>query len=165
MDDDFKKIICILGEATRALKQTGINVSLAADLEKLTMACNEVAMREDNSQPVAEVRLVDDFCGCCQHPDVEWLGQQGQLFPVGTKFYASQPAPEVTDDWIPCDDRMPEDGDVVLVCQEGGIVYCAEMENGVLYPDEFPRVPTQGKEITHWMPLPSAPQLGGKLSD
>ena len=63
--------------------------------------------------------------------------------------------------WIPCDERMPEEGDVVLVCQEGGIIYCAEMEDGVLYPDEFPRVPTQGREITHWMPLPTAPKVSG----
>lgn len=165
MNVNFNKLACLLNEAVIALKQTGLNVSLAADLEKMKPACAAAAMREDNSQPVAEVRLVDDFCGCCQHPHVEWLGQQGRLFPVGTKFYTSPPAPEVTDDWISCDDRMPEDGDVVLVCQEGGIVYCAEMENGVLYPDEFPRVPAQGKDITHWMPLPSAPQCWVKLSD
>ena len=30
--------------------------------------------------------------------------------------------------------------------------------NGVLYPDEFPNVPKQGREITHWMPLPAPPQ-------
>ncbi len=61
--------------------------------------------------------------------------------------------------WIDCSERMPEDGDVVLVCQEGGIIYCAEMEGGVLYPDEFPRVPPEGREITHWMPLPAAPEV------
>ncbi|ENY3036506.1 hypothetical protein ACFW9A_000539 [Serratia marcescens] len=105
MNDDFKKIISILGEAARALKQTGVNVSLAADMEKLTMACKAVAMREDNSQPVAEVRLVDDFCGCCQHPDVEWLGQQGSLFPVGTKFYTTPPAP-VYPERLPCPVRL-----------------------------------------------------------
>jgi hypothetical protein len=71
-------------------------------------------------------------------------------------------SPETPDGWISCEDRMPEDGDVVLVFQEGGIIYCAEVEGGVLYPDEFPRVPTQGKEITHWMPLPTAPKQGEK---
>ncbi|MGP2955340.1 DUF551 domain-containing protein [Serratia bockelmannii] len=64
------------------------------------------------------------------------------------------------DGWIACSERMPEDGDVVLVCQEGGIIYCAEMEGGALYPDEFPRVPSEGREITHWMPLPAAPEGG-----
>ncbi|QDL31150.1 DUF551 domain-containing protein [Serratia liquefaciens] len=70
--------------------------------------------------------------------------------------------PDTPDGWISCEDRMPEDGEVVLVIQEGGIIYCAEVEGGVLYPDEFPRVPTQGKEITHWMPLPAAPTQGEK---
>ncbi len=63
--------------------------------------------------------------------------------------------------WISRDERMPKDGDVVLVFQEGGIIFCAEVDDGEFYPDEFPRVPTQGREITHWMPLPAAPE-GGK---
>ncbi|HGE8502863.1 DUF551 domain-containing protein [Serratia ureilytica] len=61
--------------------------------------------------------------------------------------------------WIPRDERMPKDGDVVLVFQEGGIIFCAEVDDGEFYPDEFPRVPTQGREITHWMPLPAAPEV------
>lgn len=62
--------------------------------------------------------------------------------------------------WISRDERMPKDGDVVLVFQEGGIIFCAEVDDGEFYPDEFPRVPTQGREITHWMPLPAAPEGG-----
>ncbi|HEJ7884142.1 TPA: hypothetical protein SMI12_001065 [Serratia liquefaciens] len=50
-------------------------------------------LRYRETLPVAEVRLVDDFCGCCQYPDVEWLGQTGNAFPVGTKFYTAPPAP------------------------------------------------------------------------
>jgi hypothetical protein len=69
-------------------------------------------------------------------------------------------APTAHNGWIACSKRMPEEEDVVLVCQEGGVIYCAEMENGVLYPDEFPRVPSAGREITHWMPLPAAPEGG-----
>ncbi|OCN19431.1 MULTISPECIES: DUF551 domain-containing protein [Serratia] len=71
-------------------------------------------------------------------------------------------SPEIPDGWVSCEDRMPEEGDVVLVCQEGGIIYCAEMQDGELYPDEFPRVPSEGREITHWMPLPAAPTKGEK---
>lgn len=67
---------------------------------------------------------------------------------------------KLQDGWIACSERMPEEGDVVLVCQEGGIIYCAEMQDGELYPDEFPRVPSEGREITHWMPLPAAPEGG-----
>lgn len=66
---------------------------------------------------------------------------------------------ELPNAWIPSDERMPKDGDVVLVFQEGGIIFCAEVDDGEFYPDEFPRVPTQGREITHWMPLPAAPEV------
>ena len=69
-------------------------------------------------------------------------------------------SPEIPDGWVSCEERMPEEGNVVLVCQEGGIIYCAEMQDGELYPDEFPRVPSEGREITHWMPLPAAPEVG-----
>ncbi|MFK8871757.1 DUF551 domain-containing protein [Serratia sarumanii] len=65
---------------------------------------------------------------------------------------------KLQDCWVACSERMPEEGNVVLVCQEGGIIYCAEMQDGELYPDEFPRVPSEGREITHWMPLPAAPE-------
>ncbi len=67
---------------------------------------------------------------------------------------------KLQDCWVACSERMPEEGNVVLVCQEGGIIYCAEMQDGELYPDEFPRVPSEGREITHWMPLPAAPNGG-----
>ncbi|HGW4116235.1 TPA: DUF551 domain-containing protein [Serratia marcescens] len=90
--------------------------------------------------------------------------------PDGTKLYTAPPAPAVlaqpvsggyklADGWIACSERMPKDGDVVLVFQEGGIIFCAEVDDGEFYPDEFPRVPTQGREITHWMPLPTPPEV------
>lgn len=69
-------------------------------------------------------------------------------------------SPEIPDGWVACSERMPEEGNVVLVCQEGGIIYCAEMQDGEIYPDEFPRVPSEGREITYWMPLPAAPEGG-----
>ncbi|MGP3297867.1 DUF551 domain-containing protein [Serratia marcescens] len=67
---------------------------------------------------------------------------------------------KLPESWISRDERMPKDGDVVLVFEEGGIIFCAEVDNGEFYPDEFPLVPTRGKEITHWMPLPVAPEGG-----
>lgn len=63
------------------------------------------------AQPVAEVRLVPDICGCCQRPDVEWIGQQGRFFPVGTHFYTAPPAPAVPEE-IPEIDRGEGGSDI-----------------------------------------------------
>lgn len=67
-------------------------------------------------------------------------------------------SPVTPDGWVACSERMPVDFETVLVCQDGGVIFCAEYEDGDFYPDEFPNVPKQGCEITHWMPLPAAPQ-------
>lgn len=59
--------------------------------------------------------------------------------------------------WISVDERMPDNYAPVLVCSNRGIIWCAEVEDGDFYPDEFPNLPREGFEITHWMPLPAAP--------
>ncbi|NLS56396.1 DUF551 domain-containing protein [Hafnia alvei] len=59
--------------------------------------------------------------------------------------------------WINVDEGMPENYNTVLVCSNRGIIWCAEVEDGDFYPDEFPNLPREGFEITHWMPLPAAP--------
>ncbi|MEB8293722.1 DUF551 domain-containing protein [Klebsiella michiganensis] len=66
----------------------------------------------------------------------------------------------VIPEWIPVSERMPEEREtVVLVADERGIVWCAEIQDGEIYPDEFPGTRGFGcAEATHWMPLPVAPQ-------
>lgn len=71
--------------------------------------------------------------------------------------YEAGNSPATPDGWVACSERMPVDFETVLVCQDGGVIFCAEYEDGDFYPDEFPNVPKQGCEITHWMPLPAAP--------
>ncbi|AVG34839.1 DUF551 domain-containing protein [Enterobacter asburiae] len=61
--------------------------------------------------------------------------------------------------WINCSEQMPEDDSVVLVADERGIVWCAEVQGGEIYPDEFPGVRGFGcAEAICWMPLPAAPK-------
>ncbi|WP_213325016.1 DUF551 domain-containing protein [Klebsiella aerogenes] len=69
-------------------------------------------------------------------------------------------SPVIPDTWIPVSERMPEEREtVVLVADERGIVWCAEIQDGEIYPDEFPGTRGFGcSEATHWMPLPAAPQ-------
>lgn len=81
------------------------------------------------------------------------------LIEAAISALSAQPVsePYKLNSWISVDEKMPEDGGAVLVHQDGGIIFCAEAEHGWFYPDEFPNIPKQGREITHWMPLPAAP--------
>ncbi|MGP1014288.1 hypothetical protein [Serratia sp. CY66712] len=81
-------------ERLRVIADTRETFSTEA-VEMLVKALDELVAK---AKPVAEVRLVDEFCGCCQRPDVEWLGMAGDQFPVGTKFYTAQPAPAVPEE-------------------------------------------------------------------
>lgn len=58
--------------------------------------------------------------------------------------------------WVGVDAGMPKDETVVLVRDEKDIIWCAEVDHGQFYPDEFHRI--EGcREITHWMELPKPP--------
>ncbi len=87
-----------------------------------------------------------------------WILKGWKVTPL-IEANQSQPVsePYKLNGWISVDEKMPEDGGAVLVHQDGGIIFCAEAEHGWFYPDEFPNIPKQGREITHWMPLPAAP--------
>ncbi|MDK1084860.1 DUF551 domain-containing protein [Cronobacter sakazakii] len=62
--------------------------------------------------------------------------------------------------WIPCSERMPEVGDIVLTTNNG-CVNVGEMECSVASCRYFTSV-VSGRELpaTHWMPLPEAPGKG-----
>lgn len=89
------------------------------------------------------------------HEMIDWRERAEEAEAEVQRLNAT--AQPVSDGWVKCSERMPENSDAVLVCQEGGITFCAEYDGGEFYPDEFPNLPKQGKEITHWMPLPAAP--------
>ncbi|MBH3002333.1 DUF551 domain-containing protein [Serratia marcescens] len=140
-----------------AILCNGVPMSVSEILAALNAANRE-------AQPVGLVdRRQAASGGICWQND-------GKDLPHGTELFTAPPAPAVlaqpvsggyklADGWIACSERMPKDGDVVLVFQEGGIIFCAEVDDGEFYPDEFPRVPTQGREITYWMPLPTPPEV------
>ncbi|WFA49647.1 DUF551 domain-containing protein [Klebsiella pneumoniae] len=60
--------------------------------------------------------------------------------------------------WIPVSERMPDVGDIVLTAM-GGSVNVGEMERSGANYRYFTSV-ISGRElpVTHWMPLPAAPQ-------
>ncbi|ELY5802131.1 DUF551 domain-containing protein [Cronobacter sakazakii] len=73
----------------------------------------------------------------------------------------TQGSPGEADGWIPCSERMPEVGDIVLTA-DNGCVNVGEMERSGASGRYFTSV-VSGRELpaTHWMPLPEAPGKEG----
>ncbi|HFZ5896320.1 TPA: ead/Ea22-like family protein [Escherichia coli] len=70
-------------------------------------------------------------------------------------------SPVTPDGWISCSERMPEDGQHVIILCDGAFVLYAQYRDGEFFDivrngDEF--FETQSRNVTHWMPLPEPPQ-------
>ncbi|EHG7532114.1 DUF551 domain-containing protein [Escherichia albertii] len=70
-------------------------------------------------------------------------------------------SPGTPDGWISCSERMPEDGQHVIILCDGAFVLYAQYRDGEFFDivrngDEF--FETQSRNVTHWMPLPEPPQ-------
>ncbi|HIA8175383.1 TPA: DUF551 domain-containing protein [Escherichia coli] len=71
------------------------------------------------------------------------------------------PTPVTPDSWISCSERMPEDGQHVIIICDGAFVLNAQYRDGEFFDivrngDEF--FETQSRNVTDWMPLPEPPQ-------
>lgn len=71
------------------------------------------------------------------------------------------PTPVTPDGWISCSERMPDDGQHVIILCDGAFVLYAQYRDGEFFDivrngDEF--FETQSRNVTHWMPLPEPPQ-------
>ncbi|EOM7101762.1 DUF551 domain-containing protein [Escherichia coli] len=69
--------------------------------------------------------------------------------------------PVIPDGWISCSERMPEDGQHVIILCDGAFVLYAQYRDGEFFDivrngDEF--FETQSRNVTDWMPLPEPPQ-------
>ncbi|RTN83043.1 DUF551 domain-containing protein [Enterobacter asburiae] len=67
-------------------------------------------------------------------------------------------SPVITDGWVACSERMPEENaeQEVLACFKGGDISTLYYFEG-RWDDAYGIVPIR-QDITHWMPLPAAPQ-------
>ncbi|EFE7974905.1 TPA: DUF551 domain-containing protein [Escherichia coli] len=70
-------------------------------------------------------------------------------------------SPATPDSWISCSERMPDDGQHVIILCDGAFVLYAQYRNGEFFDvvrngEEF--FETQSRNVTHWMPLPEPPQ-------
>ncbi|HCU0156742.1 TPA: DUF551 domain-containing protein [Escherichia coli] len=67
----------------------------------------------------------------------------------------------IKDSWISCSERMPDDGQHVIILCDGAFVLYAQYRDGEFFDvvrngDEF--FETQSRNVTDWMPLPEPPQ-------
>ena len=71
-------------------------------------------------------------------------------------------APTLTpqNEWVSVEEKLPEDGQIVLFHQKNGFIYCAGYfaGNQLMSPAWFiDNDSWDAKEVTHWMPLPAPP--------
>ncbi|EGO8937019.1 DUF551 domain-containing protein [Escherichia coli] len=113
----------------------------------------------------------DDGRTCTFHTDaqkaVQWLQAcDGNRVQEYVKLERLQNAlsgnsPVTPDGWISCSERVPEDGQHVIILCDGAFVLYAQYRGGEFFDvvrngEEF--FETQSRNVTHWMPLPEPPQ-------
>ncbi|WP_249822885.1 DUF551 domain-containing protein, partial [Escherichia coli] len=113
----------------------------------------------------------DDGRTCTFHTDaqkaVQWLQAcDGNRVQEYVKLERLQNAlsgnsPVTPDGWISCSERMPDDGQHVIILCDGAFVLYAQYRDGEFFDivrngEEF--FETQSRNVTHWMPLPEPPQ-------
>lgn len=70
-------------------------------------------------------------------------------------------SPVTPDGWISCSERMPDDGQHVIILCDSAFVLYAQYRDGEFFDvvrngEEF--FETQSRNVTHWIPLPEPPQ-------
>ncbi|EPU1369595.1 DUF551 domain-containing protein [Escherichia coli] len=70
-------------------------------------------------------------------------------------------SPVTPDSWISCSERMPDDGQHVIILCDGAFVLYAQYRDSEFFDvvrngEEF--FETQSRNVTEWMPLPEPPQ-------
>ncbi|EJD5478552.1 DUF551 domain-containing protein [Escherichia coli] len=91
------------------------------------------------------------------NPDtVEAYAKRAEISPK--PLYAASPVSVTPAGWISCSERMPEDGQEVVVQTHSGWRYIAfyESHSGLFY--DSPEGDVEYVLVTHWMPLPEPPQ-------
>ena len=74
-------------------------------------------------------------------------------------------SPATPDGWISCSERMPDDGQHVIILCDAAFVLYAQYRDGEFFDivrngDEF--FETQSRNVTDWMQLPEPPQQDGE---
>ncbi|MEL5803334.1 DUF551 domain-containing protein [Escherichia coli] len=130
-------------------------------------------------QKVAKIRAdFDDFDGdrrgigdCLDEAEQELIvtinkyASQLAAEPIAPNDVREQTAipqvPVTPDGWISCSERMPDDGQHVIILCDGAFVLYAQYRDGEFFDvvrngEEL--FETQSRNVTNWMPLPEPPQ-------
>ncbi|SWN09721.1 Eaa1 [Klebsiella pneumoniae] len=124
----------------------------------------------DALQKVARIRLdLNDFdgdrrgiadCLCdAEEALIEVVNRRAAMLAAAPQSPGSDPA-TVPGKWIPVSERMPDENaeQQVLACFKGGDISTLYYFEG-RWDDAYGIVPIR-QDVTHWMPLPAAPQEG-----
>lgn len=93
------------------------------------------------------------------HTDVDDTDGVGLLEDVLWEINA-QPTLTPPNEWVSVEERLPENGQIVLFHQKDGFIYCAEYFAGkeLMSPEWIiDNDSWNAKVVTHWMPLPEPP--------
>lgn len=117
----------------------------------------------------AAMEMDDDFDSAFEHGKaVGWNAYRAAMLhsaePVSQAYKLNAldgNSPVTPDGWISCSERMPDDGQHVIILCDGAFVLYAQYRDGEFFDivrngDEF--FETQSRNVTHWMPLPEPPQ-------
>ncbi|EHX9387504.1 DUF551 domain-containing protein [Escherichia coli] len=139
-----------------AYEKTG-SCGLSNDREAYRYSSTHVAVYTAPPAPVsvpAAMEMDDDFDSAFEHGKaVGWNACRAAMLQSQGNC--------IKDGWISCSDRMPDDGQHVIILCDGAFVLYAQYRDSEFFDvvrngEEF--FETQSRNVTHWMPLPEPPQ-------
>lgn len=80
-------------------------------------------------------------------------------FLAELRVLSDQPDPKP--EWISVEDKLPEEGETVLICTKGGYVTQAYLFTDIAEQSFLETyINNQFFDVTHWQPLPTPPKKG-----
>lgn len=120
------------------------------------MELARIALAAKRAEPVYQYQS-----GVCTFDDIEWVwddcdkGFYEQYDPTRRRIVYTTPQLNSQQGWIKCSDQMPEDDTLCLGVDECGVVWTMHFDDGEFQPDTGD---VDDLKISHWMPLPAAPE-------
>ncbi|CNC75432.1 DUF551 domain-containing protein [Yersinia pseudotuberculosis] len=128
---------------------------------RLLLSLARIALAAKRAEPVYQYQS-----GVCTFDDIEWVwddcdkGFYEQYDPTRRRIVYTTPQLNSPDGWIKCSDQMPENDERKPVAVYTGNCLGQGMFVASYDDNEFSDYweGTEIKGVTHWMPLPAAPE-------